>query len=123
MYLSRCDLIKIDVEGMECDVLEGARHTIGQHSPALFVENNSVERSSSVLRVIESLNYAAYWHFGRLYRECNYFGNPVNVFPNVGEVNILCFPRTQSVDIRGLPMVQGTDDNWQLAYQRIAPVA
>lgn len=33
LNLSRCDLIKIDVEGMELKVLEGASATIRQHPP------------------------------------------------------------------------------------------
>jgi FkbM family methyltransferase len=38
MNLRRCDLIKIDVEGMEIDVLRGATDTILRHRPILFVE-------------------------------------------------------------------------------------
>jgi FkbM family methyltransferase len=32
------DLIKIDVEGMECDVIAGLRQTLARHRPALYVE-------------------------------------------------------------------------------------
>jgi len=38
LALARCDLIKIDVEGMELSVLEGAAHTLEQHHPVLQVE-------------------------------------------------------------------------------------
>lgn len=38
MGLPRVDLIKIDVEGMEPDVLEGARDVITRNKPYLFVE-------------------------------------------------------------------------------------
>ena len=34
----RADLIKIDVEGMEQDVLKGAERTINEHHPILMVE-------------------------------------------------------------------------------------
>lgn len=38
LLLSKVDLIKIDVEGMELSVLEGAINTITKHKPILFVE-------------------------------------------------------------------------------------
>ena len=38
LHCNRVDLIKIDVEGMELEVLEGARHTIARDLPILFVE-------------------------------------------------------------------------------------
>ena len=37
--LSKCDLIKIDVEGHELDVLEGARNTIRKCSPLIIFEH------------------------------------------------------------------------------------
>lgn len=36
--IQRVDFIKIDVEGFEAEVLEGAKETIATHSPVLFVE-------------------------------------------------------------------------------------
>ena len=62
LSLGRCDLIKVDVEGMECDVLEGARETIARYRPVLFVENNTVERSPATITFLDSLEYDAYWH-------------------------------------------------------------
>jgi FkbM family methyltransferase len=38
--IGRVDFIKIDVEGHECEVLEGARKTVEQDRPLLFVEFN-----------------------------------------------------------------------------------
>lgn len=38
LALGRCDLIKVDVEGMELDVLQGAANTIADHRPILLVE-------------------------------------------------------------------------------------
>jgi len=42
MALRRVDLIKIDVEGMEMEALEGANNTIQNFKPILFVENIKV---------------------------------------------------------------------------------
>ncbi|KXU85511.1 hypothetical protein CI15_20315 [Paraburkholderia monticola] len=38
LELTRVDLIKIDVEGMELRVLEGAKHTLATHRPILWIE-------------------------------------------------------------------------------------
>lgn len=42
MNLTRCDFIKIDVEGMELDVLMGAEKTIGRCKPQLLIEINDM---------------------------------------------------------------------------------
>lgn len=39
LTLARSDLMKVDVEGMEMEVMEGARKTIDLHHPILVVEN------------------------------------------------------------------------------------
>jgi FkbM family methyltransferase len=40
LHLERVDLVKIDVEGFELDVLEGASATVATHRPVLVVELN-----------------------------------------------------------------------------------
>ncbi len=42
--LNRVDLVKVDVEGMELEVLEGARGTIGQMHPILAIETLKTDR-------------------------------------------------------------------------------
>src|SRR5258708_33505318 len=43
--LAKCDFMKIDVEGMELDVLEGAATTLQQFRPRLYVENDRGDKS------------------------------------------------------------------------------
>jgi FkbM family methyltransferase len=38
LQLNRCDVIKIDAEGMEPDVIDGAQKTIAKHRPVIFAE-------------------------------------------------------------------------------------
>jgi FkbM family methyltransferase len=38
MGFRRLDLLKVDVEGMELEVLEGARDSIGKHHPIMVIE-------------------------------------------------------------------------------------
>jgi FkbM family methyltransferase len=54
--LKRIDLIKIDVEGMEFDVLDGAEQSIRTHRPILFVEALKIDADKLRLRV-EQMGY------------------------------------------------------------------
>ena len=59
MELPRLDLMKVDVEGMEMEVLAGARRTIARHHPILVVENLKIDRE--VLR--RYLDEFGYFYF------------------------------------------------------------
>lgn len=54
------DVVKIDVEGLETQVLEGATETISEHGPVIFVEVHPVEKvdemGGSVDRIYELLS-------------------------------------------------------------------
>lgn len=61
--VSKVDLIKIDVEGYEMKVLEGAEHILQKFRPKLFIEisgENLAEQNSSPLNVIEFLSSRDY---------------------------------------------------------------
>lgn len=119
LKLSRCNLIKVDVEGMEGDVLAGATVTIERFRPVLFVENNTVERSRPLLEVLQSLDYVAWWHISSYFNPANFFGNMQNVFqPFQPEANLLCFHKETAADLVGFPQVTGLDDDWRKAFAR-----
>ncbi len=60
--LPACHLIKIDVEGMEIDVLRGARKTIARHRPLIYMECQPDKRSQDSLKLLKSLGYETWWH-------------------------------------------------------------
>ena len=91
--LARADLVKIDVEGMEIDVLHGAGYFIAHFRPVLYVENDRVERSSELISLLQRLEYRMFWHLSPLFNEHNFRGNADNVFVNVVATNMLCVPR------------------------------
>jgi len=53
-------LLKIDVEGMEREVVRGASGTLDQHRPALYVENAVPERSKALIEEISRHEYRLY---------------------------------------------------------------
>lgn len=93
LHLNRCRLIKIDVEGMELQVLRGAAKLIEQHAPALYVENDRKEQSAELIRHIDSIGYDAYWHLPHLFNPQNFLRNPTNVFGPTQSINMLCLKR------------------------------
>lgn len=56
LALARLDLLKIDVEGMELDVLQGADATLMRHKPVLIVEAIKADRAQ-IETVLTRLNY------------------------------------------------------------------
>jgi FkbM family methyltransferase len=101
-WLPRVDLVKIDVEGMEALVLDGARELLARFRPVLFVENDRTSTSPGVLARLLAAGYRVYWHVVPLYRENNWRGVRENIFGNTGTINVLAIPRERSQAV-GLP--------------------
>jgi len=94
MYpLTRLDLLKIDVEGMELDVLQGAETTVGKFRPLIYCENDRQEKSSALVAHLRSLDYDLYWHTPPLFREQNFRGCSENVFGGTVSINMACIPK------------------------------
>jgi FkbM family methyltransferase len=106
LNLPACHLIKIDVEGMEEQVLRGAVQTLSRFKPILYVENDREDKSASLIRYLATLDYAMYWHCPPLYNRDNYAGNPQNVFGSIVSKNMLCVHRSIPTKIAGIPEVQ-----------------
>jgi FkbM family methyltransferase len=116
--LRRCALIKVDVEGMETKVIAGARETIARCRPALFLENDTVERSREVLESVEAIGYKAFWHIAGYFSPKNFFANGENVFARYQpQANVLCVPKECA--FTGLTAVDGLDDDWKKALARM----
>jgi hypothetical protein len=102
---------------MEAQVIRGARKTIEVCRPALFLENDTIERSREVLEAVESIGYKAFWHIAPYFNPRNFFANAVNVFGRYQpQANILCVP--SECPFTGLAPVEGLDDDWKKAVAR-----
>jgi FkbM family methyltransferase len=117
LELTRCSMVKIDVEGMESLVLAGARGLIERCKPIIYVENNDQETSARLAKMLPELGYAGYWSIHPYYDARNFYSNTVDVWQNVvWASNLICAPRGASP--LGQPFL-GAEDNWHACVQRM----
>jgi len=115
--LAKCDFIKVDVEGLETEVLQGARETVARFRPVVFLEANRPDESPKLIRQVLDLGYRAFWQISSHYNADNFFGNPEDVFePYQPNSNIVCLP--PGAPSNGLFPVAGPEDTWRTALER-----
>ena len=102
LELARFTLVKIDVEGMECAVIAGARELLRVQRPLLYIENDRLEKSDDLIAALGALEYRSYWHTPPLFNPNNSRGNKQNIFSDTAAfVNMLCVPRERPASIQG----------------------
>jgi FkbM family methyltransferase len=108
-------LIKIDVEGMEGEVLRGAAGLIVAGRPILYVENDRPAKSDELLLLIWSMNYRTFWHIPRLYNPNNFFAENENIYADLASFNLLCLPKEAT------PPMTGFREVTELGVHPLAP--
>jgi FkbM family methyltransferase len=90
---SNVGFIKIDVEGFEEQVLLGGLETINKYKPVLYIEDDRVQNTAALRKLIKEIGYSIEEHKPMLYRENNFFNNKKDVW-NVRYFshNIICLP-------------------------------
>lgn len=89
--LPQIDFVKIDVEGMELEVLYGMRGTLASAKPYLFIEMQDPTRYSRIYEYLKGFGYYMYWMPVATFNENNHKNNSKNVFGNQhGVINWLC---------------------------------
>jgi FkbM family methyltransferase len=101
-------VIKIDVEGFELDVLQGAVTTLERCKPVLYVENDRVEQSAALIQWLMDHDYQLWWHLPPLFNPDNHLGVKEDAYPGIHSINMLCVPRSRSANIEGLPQIVDT---------------
>lgn len=91
--LDRLRLIKIDVEGMEAEVLAGGTALINRLRPIIQAECTTAEGFTALARFADAVNYDLYWNGCRGYAPANFFGDRENLLGEMGDLNLLMLPR------------------------------
>jgi FkbM family methyltransferase len=99
--LDKCDLIKIDVEGAELMVLQGATRTIKKHKPVIFAEllrkwsSHFSYNPNSVLQLLAGFGYQC-WGVSSSYRKIEEFTE------NDEETNFIFIHESDPLGVIGL---------------------
>lgn len=88
----RLDLIKIDVEGFETRVVEGALATIEAHRPVLSIEADRGEDGFRWMDALFALGYRMVRVSTFILSSPNYSNHPIAGLNNANCINVYCFP-------------------------------
>jgi FkbM family methyltransferase len=114
--LGACHFLKIDVEGLECDVIAGASATIATHRPIIYTENDRRDQQGRLIDMLAAHGYVLYWHLPPLFRPGNFKAVTRNVFENLVSVNMLCVPAELNATIDGFVRIDPA--NWEPPLRR-----
>ena len=115
MQLDHLALLKIDVEGHEWDVLQGAEETIRSCHPVIYFEAKRLPGTVSSIGLLKQHGYRLYWHFAHFFCADNFRSNADDKFRGVGDMNILAVPQ-EKPQPNDLPEINSADENWKDVY-------
>jgi FkbM family methyltransferase len=102
LQLERCHFIKIDVEGMEREVLQGGLLTLQKLRPMLYLENDSADHASQIVHWLRDLGYCTYRFAPAYFEPDNYFQNSENVLGDFRNVCLVAIHSSWKPQIEGL---------------------
>jgi len=108
--LATLDFLKIDVEGWETQVLQGARQTILRCRPIIYVENDRADQQSVLIDLMAELGYDQYWHVAPLFSAANFKGAQGDVTGKTASLNMFCPPKERGLQVTGFERIDPT--NW-----------
>jgi len=93
------DFMKLDVEGMERRVLEGAVEVIVRDQPLIFCECNSMTSGYEIFEFCQPLRYRVFGLLSAAYNPKNFNGVVDNIFGDAKEVSLLLIPISKIKDL------------------------
>ena len=89
--------------------------------PVLYVENDRVEKSQSLIELLWTQNYQLFWHIPRLFNPDNFFGKEENIYGDVVSLNMLGLPRELGIPTEGMQEIANATEHplQHFQHQRI----
>ncbi len=117
----RCDLLKVDAEGMDSEIIQGAENLIKRCLPYISMEANYTKAGKEIVKKLQTLGYKVYEADCWLYNTHNDFQASSNIFLqkegtikytngkktdgkqllNIISCNWLCVPNNRNIEIVG----------------------
>lgn len=86
-------LLKVDVEGMEPQVMTGAEPILRQHRPVCYIECDRPHAEAPLRALFADHNYDVWWHLPPLFRPDNFAGVDENIWgADIRSINLLAVP-------------------------------
>ena len=92
LKLTTCALVKIDVEGMEDQVLQGAEQLLRSCGPVVYAECNAVDPGSRVAARLRAYGYEVWMHVCNAFNPQNWRAQQRNIFGDSKEVALVGVP-------------------------------
>ena len=110
--LPPANLMKIDVEGHELAVLQGATNMIKNQNPFIYFEAAETQDFREIYNLLTGLDYKLYWLVIMNYNPDNFNKNSENIFANGGICSVLAIPNSANMTC-GLTLVKDENDTWE----------
>lgn len=112
------DLVKIDVETMEWQVLQGMDNTIKKFFPVIYFEAHETPNMPEIYDYLTELGYSLYWTIVPNFNINNFNKNPVDHFNNSGTISVFSVPPGQDTNSIRLDKVKNRNDSAQNILER-----
>lgn len=96
LSIPRCDFLKIDAEGMEPSILNGAIELITRDRPIIYLEVDRPRQAEYSIDFLVRLGYEFRSHKPPFYNPNNFRNNSDNVLGSGVSKNMLCLPLSYS---------------------------
>jgi len=92
-------LIKCDAQGQELNIILGSKKIIDTYKPFLYLENDDLNTSKTLIEKIKDMGYIMFWHLPPLYNQNNFLRNSKNIFPKIISCNMLCIHQSTEIKL------------------------